>query len=45
MQQLAGDQRKPVAASNNKPTARVLPEAGVPRRQHARLIQPHLIEA
>ena len=44
MQQLAGDQRKPVAASN-KLTARVLPEAGVPRQQDARLIQPHLIEA
>ena len=44
MQQLAGYSRKPVAASN-KLNARVLPEAGVQRRQDARLIQPHLIEA
>jgi len=45
MQQSAGHQRKPVAASNNKLTARVLPGAAVSRQQDARLIQPDMIEA
>jgi hypothetical protein len=42
---LAGHQRKPVVTSGNKLNARVLAEAGVPRQQDARLIQPHMIEA
>jgi hypothetical protein len=45
LQQLAGHQRKPVVTSGNKLNARVLAEAGVPRQQDARLIQPHMIEA
>ena len=44
MQQLAGHQR-PVGTSNNKLTARGLPEAAVSRQQDARLIQPDMIEA
>jgi hypothetical protein len=43
MQQLAG--HKPVGTSYNKLNAGVLAQAGAPRQRHARLIQPHLIEA